>query len=358
MNRILSLSLLVLLALAGCQGQDLPPVPPPPGGQVGVGGAIAGMAGFPSWAAKPEGITAPPSTRFGASIEVTVAGFDIVYQTGYVLSKQGVWQPFSLSGTESQGWIEGNARAEIVVEKDVFRQGENYAIVYACRSVQGAWECHDRKWMLFSFVVQESEPNLVECEDKACFEKQFSECRPAQFADPRGVLFEVIEPVEGKCRVRTVMFEHPYWEGTSMVCLYDPKQSFFDVSKEYESCEGTLKNLLAQENEAAAPEQEGEAAEDTEAPEEQAEPIIYVDIQFPKDTYEVGEPLTGAEYVLENRGNEPIDALIMTLHAREGVGMHSHSRLSGRIPPGTDENLSDFKSSLTRLNSLSVGILA
>lgn len=146
----------ILLVLAACGGEELPPTPPPPGGQM-VGGAIAGMAvGMPTWAAEPRNVGAQPfEVFFNDGVIVSASNYDYIYQNGYFFNSQiRTWQKFSLEGESVEQWVKSQAIGSIPIDPAVFKEGENYAVVYACNKDGRDWNCNGNKWMLVKFMVK------------------------------------------------------------------------------------------------------------------------------------------------------------------------------------------------------------
>lgn len=159
MRKFIVIMALMAVALACAPAQDLPPSPSPPGGAVGVGQAVAGLAGaMPSWAASPKNVVLTPQTAYyNDAIIVNVDNFDYIYQNGYFFnSKARTWQRFALQGEKAQEWVKASAIGSVQVSPDVFAEGENFVVVYACSKVGGRWDCNDDRWMLAKFVVEGS----------------------------------------------------------------------------------------------------------------------------------------------------------------------------------------------------------
>ncbi len=153
MKRV-ALAVLLLFLLVACK-DELPPNPPPPGGEIGK--AIAGMAaGMPSWAAEAKNVAITPSEAyFGDGVVVSVSNFDYVYSNGYVFnSVTRTWEKFSLQGEAAEQWLKGQAIGSVTVDASKFVEGENYFVVYACSKAAGKWECNGKKWMLVKFTVK------------------------------------------------------------------------------------------------------------------------------------------------------------------------------------------------------------
>ncbi|MBW2969713.1 hypothetical protein KY319_01180, partial [Candidatus Woesearchaeota archaeon] len=146
------------LMLMSCakETDDLPPLPPPPGGDAGVGRAVAGMAiSLPNWAAQARNVAlAPAKPYYGDGVVVSVSDFDYIYKNGYFFnSKLRSWEKFDLQGELVQDWLKGQGVASVAVTADKFETGDNYLVVYACKKVGKDWDCNNKKWMLVTFNV-------------------------------------------------------------------------------------------------------------------------------------------------------------------------------------------------------------
>ncbi|PIN74927.1 hypothetical protein COV18_05320 [Candidatus Woesearchaeota archaeon CG10_big_fil_rev_8_21_14_0_10_37_12] len=151
----LMLLVICLFVITACS-DDLPPTPPAPGSQAMVGGAIAGMAGFPAWATQPNNVAITPQQAFyGDGVVLSASNYDYVYENAYYFDRIGTWEKLQLQGTEKQeNWIKNRAIGSIQITEPHFESGTNYAVVYACNKQSGNWNCNGNKWMLLEFNVQ------------------------------------------------------------------------------------------------------------------------------------------------------------------------------------------------------------
>jgi len=146
----------ILIFVAACTSQELPPSPPPPGGAVGIGRAIVGMAGaMPTWAAPAKNTAVTPEEAYyGDGVVVSVSGFDYVYKNGYFFNSQiRSWEKFELQGEQTQDWLSGQAVGSVFIEASKFQTGDSYLVLYACTKVGASWDCNGSKWMLVTFTV-------------------------------------------------------------------------------------------------------------------------------------------------------------------------------------------------------------
>ncbi|MBW2969712.1 hypothetical protein KY319_01175, partial [Candidatus Woesearchaeota archaeon] len=177
----------MLFLLVSCAKEDLPPTPPPPGGEADVGRAIGGVpiaAALPAWAARILYTDiSPERPRFGDTVVVTVekpSTFQrdfLVFSEAYVLNKKVpsylFWEKVnadsSLSGSITQKWARNKAVFKIPITQERFTSGLDYLVVYWCvdsgmRDSQGKkiWECNGNKWGLGAFdVVTEAYPDFL-----------------------------------------------------------------------------------------------------------------------------------------------------------------------------------------------------
>lgn len=159
---IIPVLIVLLLALVGCEEQ-LPPPPPIPG-QIGVGGAIAGMASAkPAWASDPLNVAVTPlEAYYGDGVVVSTSHFDYIYKNGYVFnSKARIWERFDLQGESVKDWIKDQAIGSVPITSERFSAGENYLVVYACSKVGSNWDCNNQKWMLVKFYVKGSATGAI-----------------------------------------------------------------------------------------------------------------------------------------------------------------------------------------------------
>lgn len=154
--------MIFILSMVACEKETPPPPPSIPGADVPVGQAIAGID-LPNWATEPDNtfvIVEPEEGYFELAadetgdLKVRVQGIgpnDFVFKIGYMCQapcippNQFNWEPFYFEGPEySEYWLKGgNASAELTIDRDNFRIGENYLVAYACKLLEGGWDCNN-----------------------------------------------------------------------------------------------------------------------------------------------------------------------------------------------------------------------
>ena len=178
--RWLLFSLLCVLLLAGCATTELPPNPPPPGGDFGAGRAMGGVSipstTLPKWAApiKHSDIS-PTIVKANQTVTVTVqkpSGLQtkfFVYATMYGFNQKFRFWEKATANIKKSGkihaniWVEDKAVFSIPVDPERFTKGLNYLVVYWCidtgnRDDDGykIWDCNNQKWGLGAFTMQAS----------------------------------------------------------------------------------------------------------------------------------------------------------------------------------------------------------
>ena len=201
--KLLLISLLGLsLLFMGCTTENLPPEPPAPGKQ----GGESDLAGQAFTETLEEFNFADPGESFKISLDalsyedeelqVEVMG-DFVYGKGYIAADDGEWEEFSYEGEVVKDWRKSKAMAELQISKESLPLGKYYLVAYACTDMsedwdmEGAWDCHDWKWMAHEFWVMCSVDDNCDgdfvCEQGKCVVddgcETDDECPGNQFCD-------------------------------------------------------------------------------------------------------------------------------------------------------------------------------
>lgn len=91
----------------------------------------------------PDNFTAEGSV-LNLNVTVNMTG-GYIYQKGYVFNfKENRWNVFNFIQTpvENSYWIQNFASSSLLINSsDMFRDGENYVVAYACKKVFGVWKC-------------------------------------------------------------------------------------------------------------------------------------------------------------------------------------------------------------------------
>jgi len=160
-----------LFLLVACAKEDLPPSPPPPGGDVSVGRAIGGYpisSSLPDWAvAMWNTDISPTAVNFGDNITVSVRNAGYVYKYIYVLNKFRQWErvpiDVSLSDSTVDVWVKGKAVFNLPVSSERLAEGPVYVLSYSCsdtfkKDSEGnkIWDCNkfSNLWSIGSFVIE------------------------------------------------------------------------------------------------------------------------------------------------------------------------------------------------------------
>ncbi|RJQ22522.1 hypothetical protein C4580_00530 [Candidatus Woesearchaeota archaeon] len=213
-------AILMLFALLVACSDELPPSPPPPG-QVGVGAAIAGLAGaMPSWAAEARNTAITPSQAYyNDGVILSISNFDYIYSNGYFFNaKSRVWERFNLQGEMNKDWVKGQAVASIPVSPDKFAEGDNYLVVYGCTKVGGQWDCNNRRWMLVAFKVLGFAGGQI---PESANIDQFVVNRgiPPFAVIKTGAEYDVFEETTGFDEIKVVRYDAQYREPNGLVVL-------------------------------------------------------------------------------------------------------------------------------------------
>lgn len=161
---------------------DVPPEPP----SIDAGSALAGQAyraGVCYTAEQLQAsfspadiITVNEPVIAGNELRVEVSHNKFIYLQGHLLKNCDQWQSFEFSPTENsrrQGsrWIQVTNRDAVgatytlPIDETFSTDGSHYVLAYACRRVGNQWDCHDNRFMLVEFRVQEE---VAEKEVPAC----------------------------------------------------------------------------------------------------------------------------------------------------------------------------------------------
>ena len=167
------------LLLISCVQQELPPLPPSPGGESAVGRAIGGVllsnTSLPIWAG-PLLYTdiEPSSVKESNTVKLTVEKPSFVTTKFYIHAfsyfynkKSRVWEKVpadsGLSGKIIQQWAENKAVFTFSANQQRFDFGNNFIIVYWCidtdtRDTNGnkIWNCNSKKWGLGAFEMRQT----------------------------------------------------------------------------------------------------------------------------------------------------------------------------------------------------------
>ncbi len=152
------LLIISLFLLVSCETLNLPESPKPPGRQGPFyGRAVMGLHAFPDWAAEPKNLFVyPEEVEFEDELRVKVMNYDYVYRFAYYFDKRSnLWEMFELEdGMKLKDWYVGrSARGDIDITRDIFEEGENYVVAYACNKAGDYFDCNENKWMLTFFKV-------------------------------------------------------------------------------------------------------------------------------------------------------------------------------------------------------------
>ena len=169
---LLSLLVIALVALVGCEQPDLPPEPGVPGEQViaDAGNGSVGAAFLQAYADRGYSpphdifnndaplITVPTNVVFDLgvnSIDLQVDAVHpngLVYYRGYYFDKDGVATAFDFSaagsGIYGSNWFEAAGTTEkpalsktLSLARDDLAEGENFIFTYSCEKRAGEWKC-------------------------------------------------------------------------------------------------------------------------------------------------------------------------------------------------------------------------
>ncbi len=157
--------LIFLMAILGaCQLRDLPPAPGIPGSSVSpIGKAVniyeLGYSEPTTLSVSTEEIVFVSGQAEEQVFETSVTGEQYVYKIGYVLNVSDVNNPQWVQFTFNQptvglsSWIKGDANLQLKIKLsdlniNVDEVKDLYIIAYACTKPDGAWNCHQDKWMI------------------------------------------------------------------------------------------------------------------------------------------------------------------------------------------------------------------
>jgi hypothetical protein len=154
--------LAISLFLVSCTG-DLPPEPGAPGESSG--GALAGQASAAEYGelyAEPLTFQVTADTlELGQTIGLKISNEDYIWRTYYTSKGDQGWIAGTLDCPDpvaDSNWCRTSAKKTIGGTLDNFIEGENFAVIYACKKGL-TWNCHNNQWMLHS--LQFSVPELL-----------------------------------------------------------------------------------------------------------------------------------------------------------------------------------------------------
>ncbi len=170
MKRINVILIFLVFFLGACQLMDLPPTSGIPGSSASPFGKAVDVYDL----GYSEPTTLSVSTKeivftSGQSeeqlFETSVTGEQYVYKIGYVLNVSDISNPrwvqftFDQPTMEFSNWIKGDADMQLRIKLsnlniNVGEKKNLYLIAYACTKMDGAWNCHQNKWMIKNITTK------------------------------------------------------------------------------------------------------------------------------------------------------------------------------------------------------------